>query len=284
MSVRGLGNPRTFRALKKLVKSRDPDILFLSETKLLVTQLEKIRVQTGMAGCMGVDRAGCAGGLGFFWKEGVDVKLLSFSVGHVDTLVTLPNGRLAQITGFYGNPDASLRDMSWELLRRLNKVPRVPWLVCGDFNEIEKLDEKLGGAPRSDRAMSKFREVLDFCGLKRMPFKGFKFTWENRREGTRNTKLVLDKGYLNNLAWDQFPQVICEHIPVSVSDRQCLCFHLLGVISPMRKGYKRLQFELAWMQDQNCEEIVNKVWERSELNNSVMRLNGLLDQCSTNLM
>lgn len=45
-NVRGLGNPQTFRFLKKLIASEDPELVFLSETKLKVHQLEKVCIQT----------------------------------------------------------------------------------------------------------------------------------------------------------------------------------------------------------------------------------------------
>lgn len=45
-----------------------------------------------MAGFVEVDRVGFYGGLCFFWKERVDVQLLSFLVGHIDTFVSLSIG------------------------------------------------------------------------------------------------------------------------------------------------------------------------------------------------
>lgn len=61
LNVCGLGNPRTFQVLKKLVANEDLNILFLLETKLLVSQLKRIRAQTCIARCMGVRRVSLGG-------------------------------------------------------------------------------------------------------------------------------------------------------------------------------------------------------------------------------
>lgn len=53
--------------------------------------------------------------------------------------------------------------------------------------------------------MTSFREALNFCNLRRIPYVGFKYTWDNRREGAENTKLVLDRGFLNSLGHAKFP-------------------------------------------------------------------------------
>ena len=41
----------------------------------------------------------------------------------------------------------------------------LPWFCVGDFNEIVKSEEKMGGASRPERQMVAFKEALDFCGF-----------------------------------------------------------------------------------------------------------------------
>lgn len=53
-NVRGLGNPWTYRAFVQMLKTIDPDIVFLMETKLSSCQLEVFRFRCKMAGCFGV--------------------------------------------------------------------------------------------------------------------------------------------------------------------------------------------------------------------------------------
>lgn len=214
-----------------------------------------------MEDCIGVSRVGLSGGLALMWKAGVSVKLLSLSPGYIDSFVEMPGLEGFYFTGFYGNLEASLRKFSWELLRRLSKPTSTTWLVCGDFNEIISSDEKLGGGPRNQCQMREFREVLDFCNSRRIPFLGFKYTWDNRREGEDNTKLVLDRGYLNPVGHTLFPQAQIEHIIISVFDHLCLLVALKGLDGQLtRKKANRFHFELAWTREEGCEEVVANSW------------------------
>ena len=56
-----------------------------------------------------------------------------------------------------------------QVLGKVEKIKNkftLPWLCAGDFNEILKVDEKLGGRFRPIRHMEAFREVLDECEFK----------------------------------------------------------------------------------------------------------------------
>lgn len=148
-NVHGLGNPGTFRALCKFISLEDPELVLVMETKSFSYHLEKIRICCRMTGCFGVGRVGLGGGLGLLWKEEVIVSLLSFSVGHIDVNIISFSKKSFHFIGFYGNPKASLRKHSWQLLRRLIGPTEDTWLVYGDFNEITSIDEKLGGAMKN---------------------------------------------------------------------------------------------------------------------------------------
>ena len=62
-NCRGLGSPHAVRALRELIKKEDPHVVFLSETKLHVNKLEKIKNLCGMKNCFGVNAEGRSGGL-----------------------------------------------------------------------------------------------------------------------------------------------------------------------------------------------------------------------------
>jgi len=67
----GLGNPRTARALKRLISSQDPNIVFLMETRKKDFEMNRLRNMVSLnniffVACMG---NGCqrAGGLAVLW-------------------------------------------------------------------------------------------------------------------------------------------------------------------------------------------------------------------------
>lgn len=91
-NVRGLGNPRTIRLVRQMLKSYIPQIVFLMETKLDTKHMERVRRKFGYGSGieMGVD--GSRGGLALFWKENI-VDLRSFSTHHIDAAVFENDGR-----------------------------------------------------------------------------------------------------------------------------------------------------------------------------------------------
>lgn len=103
--VRGLGNPRTFGALKRLIKRVSPGMVFLSETKLYSSKADRIKEVLGFCGGFGVASNGRSGGLLLLWSEEVDVVVTSYSAGHIDARIKMQDGFLWRFSGFYGNPD-----------------------------------------------------------------------------------------------------------------------------------------------------------------------------------
>ncbi|KAL9690658.1 hypothetical protein QQ045_011064 [Rhodiola kirilowii] len=87
------------------------------------------------------------------------------------------------MTLFYGDPTVAKRKFSWELLRRLNTISNLPWIILGDFNEVLSDEEVVGVDPRKLWQMTNFRDVLEDCGLTDLGFKGFPYTFTNGRMG-----------------------------------------------------------------------------------------------------
>lgn len=146
-NARGLGNQRAFRELKRLVAEKDPSLLFISETKLRDYQCKWWKTTLGFTGMFMVNCKGRSGGLMILWKKPQDITIQSYSQGHIDCQVQHSNKQW-RFTGFYGNPDPSKRNQSWELLRRLkgiHELSYLPWLMGSDFNEICYDTEKLEG-------------------------------------------------------------------------------------------------------------------------------------------
>ncbi|CAL8120218.1 unnamed protein product [Prunus armeniaca] len=100
-NVRGLGNPRTFCALRYLLIDKKLDVIFLSETKKTIQQMVGVSAQLEAMGHFSVSRNGRAGGLALLWQHGVKVSIRSFSSGHIDAMIEGVAQTCFHFTGFY---------------------------------------------------------------------------------------------------------------------------------------------------------------------------------------
>ena len=90
-------------------------------------------------------RTNKGGGLVLFWKSTIDVTVEGSGKNYIDAIINKNQENEWQFTGFYGEPKTQRRIESWNLLRSLDKKFQILWLCAGDFNELMKGDEKLGG-------------------------------------------------------------------------------------------------------------------------------------------
>ncbi|GMJ01722.1 hypothetical protein HRI_003841400 [Hibiscus trionum] len=194
-NVQGLGMPRTVRRLQHMLRDINPSVVFLSETKLRSAQMAQVRRRCGFINVIDVDAVGRSGGLSLGWKNNCGVSLCSYSQRHIDVIINEDSdGNIWRCTGFYGVPEEQHRAAAWNLLRQINDMPEIPWVIIGDFNEIAYSNEKQGGLTRSERQMSEFRRVLSDCEVEDMGYRGRWYTWEKGNFATNNIRERLDRG------------------------------------------------------------------------------------------
>ncbi|XP_028075737.1 uncharacterized protein LOC114277953 [Camellia sinensis] len=286
-NCRGLGNPRTVRFLQLLLKKEVPTMVFLVETKLDARAMERIRCKLGLQRCFTVDRVGLSGGLALLWVGEIQLQIKSFSRGHVDSIILSESGVASWcFTGFYGNPIASLRSDSWELLRRLQDQMHLPWLCAGDFNEILYAHEKSGMAARSQRQMDGFRQVLSDCDLADLGFEGAAFTWCNGRAGDGMIRERLDRCVVNERWLNSFPMARVYHLGGTSSDHLPILLDLEGVKAQMahRPKYRKLyRFEAMWLREEDCEGIITREWHQDSNLSGVELVSGKLRAVASQL-
>ncbi|XP_073120983.1 uncharacterized protein [Henckelia pumila] len=194
------------------------------------------------------------GGLALIWNDPFDITICSYSVGHIDCIITHDH-RVWRFTGFYGNPIPHLIQQSWDLLHRLAQMrefQHLPWLVGGDFNEILYEEEKIGGSMRSLSQMSAFREALNSCNLRDIHCLGDQFTWCNRRQQQDIIFERLDR-FVCSSEWQLiYPSADVHNLDFYGSDHRLIMIsnnpHLDGRFS---KGPRRFTFEHKWMLEED---------------------------------
>ena len=95
-------------------------MVFLSKMKTGTNWIKGIQSKLEYTQGIMVPSDGRSGGLALLWKEGIDVRFKSYSNSYIDVEIhdsSAPTPWCA--TGFYGQPDAAKRFISWELLEVL---------------------------------------------------------------------------------------------------------------------------------------------------------------------
>jgi len=261
-NCRGLGNGPAIRSLLNMQKEEDPDILFLSETKLDRGKIEWLRWRLGLTNMVVKDCEGRSGGLAIFWRNGINFQLRTMSQLYIDGDVVERDGFVWRLTGFYGGPKTDQKERPWKALRTLNAGRRHPWLCLGDFNEILFSHEKDGGVPRPQICMDRFRHALEDCSLTDLGFTGDIFTWRNNSHSCdQYIRERLDRAVADGAWRARFPDYHVrngdprhsDHVPVVVTMEKEVDRRRSGGCSPFR-------FEASWVQEENCEMIVENAW------------------------
>ena len=143
-NCRGLGSSLAVRTLTVEVRTKKPLLVFLLETKAGTSRIKSIQNKLDYTQGITIPSDGRSGGLAMLWREGTDVRFKSCSNSHIDVEIHERSSVAPwRVTGFYGQPDAAKRFISWQLMEVLKKQSNLPWVVFGDFNEISQSDEKL---------------------------------------------------------------------------------------------------------------------------------------------
>nr|POE93748.1 hypothetical protein CFP56_30518 [Quercus suber] len=260
-NCRGMGSTLAVRTLTDEVSTHEPLLVFLAETKAREKRIRGIQAKLNYTQGIVVPSDGRSGGLALLWKEGVGVSFKSCSNAHIDVVVReSPSSPPWRATGFYGQPEAEKRYISWQLLEALRDQCEMPWIVFGDFNEIAYSFEKSGGLERDGKQMANFRDCLDRCGLLDLGFAGQRFTWCNGRQGNQRTKLRLDRMVANDDWMRLYPEASVQHFSMSNSDH-CLLVLVLKCKQVRKPMKKRFMFEAMWTREEGCREIIESVWD-----------------------
>ena len=260
-NYRGLGNHLAVQELAEVVTAKAPAVVFLAETLADEARLEYVKDQIRFDKKFVVQRVNRGGGLVLYWKNDLLVDVVSSSLNHIDAIINKDTEAAWRFTGFYGEPETHKRHESWDLLRSLHHQTSLPWLFAGDFNEILKQSEKLGGRTRPPGQMQLFRDILDECGLIDIGFKGSPFTWSKIHNNGTSIWERLDRAVVSYEWFSKFPGTRTHHVDSTTSDHKILWIERSDLDCAPRK--RLFRFEEMWLGDKGCGEMVEGVWQIS---------------------
>nr|POE75353.1 hypothetical protein CFP56_19070 [Quercus suber] len=204
-----------------------------------------------------VSSDGASGGLALIWKPISKVELSTCSRWHIDAYVgSKSNGDFGQLTGFYGQSEASKREETWTLLESLSHSNYLPWQYIGDFNEITSTEEKSGGNSEASKREETWTLLESLSHSNYLPWQYIGDFNEITREG--RLKICLDRALATNEWRLKLHEVAVHHMTMSTSDHSLLTLRLtLG----HRKNNKLFRFEAMWQSDHRCDDVVSESWQ-----------------------
>ncbi|XP_075645239.1 uncharacterized protein LOC142616241 [Castanea sativa] len=128
-----------------------------------------------------------------------------------------------------------------------------PRLCFGDFNAILHYLETQSTRQPHIAQINVFREALESCQLEDLGYKGYPFTWTNKRPSDANTKLRLNrvvatKGWIENFQASNvvhlFPHAL-DYIPIAIQVQKFRQKH--------HRADRGFKFEEIWLLWDECE-------------------------------
>ena len=160
--------------------------------------------------------------------------------------------------------DSHKGDFLAELVRTCEHEP-LPMLVGGDFNIIQKREEKNNDNFKAHWPFV-FNAIIEHLNLREIALSGRQFTWSNRRETPTFEK--LDR-VLASTTWEQkFPLVTVRALSRTGSDHTPILIDS-GVKAHLgnKAGFS---FELYWLRQEGFYEMIEKEWKSVITGNSPM--------------
>jgi hypothetical protein len=122
--------------------------------------------------------------------------------------------------------------------------------------------EHFSATPRPESQMRNSREALEVCELIDLSFSGFAYTYENKRGGSANVQVRLDRAVADNSWRNLFAEARVVHKVTPCSDR---CAIVLECIKEEFQGPRpaRRYYEVMWERDSSLPERVATAWEEA---------------------
>ncbi|XP_042944788.1 uncharacterized protein LOC122278670 [Carya illinoinensis] len=196
------------------------------------------------------------GKIWLMWKD--DTNLVVQAMGdQFITVKMVENSKTILMTIVYAKCYYQDRRRLWRDLEVTN-LQNVPWIVVGDFNIIRNDSERRGGRPRISVAIKDFNNSIDICGLMEMKFSGSSLSWCNGHINLTRSWARLDRGLLNALGCDEYPDAHLNYLARTSSDHVPIHFTLPRKV--VHYGYPSFKFQQMWTTHDSFLECVSKVW------------------------
>ncbi|CAK8544062.1 unnamed protein product [Lathyrus sativus] len=162
------------------------------------------------------------------------------------------------MTTIYALNQLEQRRKLWEDLKQIHDSQQGPWFLMGDFNNLTKSMDRIGGNLVTEKEFEDLRSLMDHAGLFEKDITGDYFTWTNKHSiGTIYSKI---DHVLGNIDWLQDNiDLKLEILPPSISDH---CLLGLNAEKINRAVHKKFKFINSVVKIADYHDTVKQNWNK----------------------
>lgn len=270
-NLRGLNNVGKLKEISSRLLKLRPTIAILIETRVKNKNAKKIRDKLKLPhNYLDNYKWHDNGRLWIEWDNSkIDVRHVKCSSQYVHVGVYNLQGEFKfWLTAVYALNQLDRRKVLWKDLEAIHKHQQGPWCVIGDFNNVTKAQDRIGGKAVTESEYIDLLNMMETTGLAEMDTTGEFYTWTNKQViGTIYSR--IDR-VLGNLDWFQDNlDTVLTVLPASVSDHALLC---VSRKDPIIKNNKNFRFSNCLIEMEGYNDMVKASWSRPTRGSPMVRL------------
>jgi hypothetical protein len=162
------------------------------------------------------------------------------------------------LTAIYALNQLDRRKILWQELIAVHSNQQGPWILLGDFNNVVKSMDRIGGSLVTEHEFADLRDMMYCTGLFEKDSIGDYYTWTNKH--TVGTIYSRIDHVFGNLEWLQAnSHMQLEILPPSVSDHSLLC---LRDSEPREARSTNFKFTNSVIHIAGYHDVVNHSWRK----------------------
>ncbi|XP_045791547.1 uncharacterized protein LOC123886260 [Trifolium pratense] len=224
-NTRGLNKSGKAREVGSRLLCLRPEIVVLIETRVKSTKAANIRNKLRLKGKYLDNYLHHENGrIWLNWDDRVvDVRLISSTAQMIHCGIYDTNGTfLNWFTAIYALNQLEHRRKLWKELEGIHNTQHGPWCLMGDFNNVLKSTDRVGGKLVHESEYTDLASLMDKSGLSEMNSLGDYYTWSNKHvDGIIYSR--IDR-VLGNVDWFQLNlDSTLTNMDPGISDHALLC-------------------------------------------------------------
>ncbi|XP_074265865.1 uncharacterized protein LOC141588318 [Silene latifolia] len=262
-NIRGMNSINKQNEIKWFLSQNNVGLFGLLETKISSSNWVRVKNNICQSWSICTNSSQHKGGrIWLIWQPShyvVDVRCITAQLIH--SLVTDKiRGTTFSFTLVYGFNKDQERVSLWSKLNQLSVGITTAWMVCGDFNNLLNINERIGGAPVSWNDVMPMRHMIGTYNLAEVKSIGAYFTWNNKHESGSKIYSKLDRVFVNGEWLTSYPECFANFLPEGLFDH-CPCLVNFKV-DESRKRPPFKYFNMCSLVEE-FEDTVSQSWEKN---------------------